>query len=71
MIDVTFQPMNTKELWQWIHYSYGEELGVTSSDEDYIPPPCIEELQEQLSKESLPEEEVRDYLSVSLFFYWC
>ena len=24
------------ELWQWIHYSYGEELGLTDGDDDYI-----------------------------------
>ncbi|XP_074653510.1 protein Aster-B-like isoform X2 [Tubulanus polymorphus] len=32
------QPMSPSELWQWVHYSYGEELGLTSSDDDYIPP---------------------------------
>ncbi|XP_064651386.1 protein Aster-B-like isoform X2 [Lineus longissimus] len=32
------QPMSPQELWQWVHYSYGEELGLTSSDDDYIAP---------------------------------
>ena len=30
--------MNPSELWQWVHYSYGDELGLTSSDDDYVPP---------------------------------
>ncbi|KAG1680261.1 GRAM domain-containing protein 1B [Nymphon striatum] len=32
------QPMTIQELWQWVHYSYGEELGLTSDDDDYIAP---------------------------------
>lgn len=34
------QPMTTQEMWQWVHTAYGEELGLTSEDEDYnyIPP---------------------------------
>lgn len=30
--------MQPPELWQWIHYVYGDELGLTSEDEDYIDP---------------------------------
>lgn len=26
--------LGNRELWQWIHYSYGEDLGLTSNDED-------------------------------------
>ncbi|XP_021349375.1 GRAM domain-containing protein 1B-like isoform X3 [Mizuhopecten yessoensis] len=45
------QPMSPKELWQWVHYSYGEELGLTSSDDDYVAPPAgIEEAVEENSK---------------------
>ncbi|XP_060079829.1 protein Aster-B-like [Ylistrum balloti] len=45
------QPMSPKELWQWVHYSYGEELGLTSSDDDYVAPPSgIEETVEENSK---------------------
>ncbi|KAJ8316447.1 hypothetical protein KUTeg_006461 [Tegillarca granosa] len=31
--------MSPKELWQTVHFSYGEELGLTSSDDDYVSPP--------------------------------
>lgn len=45
------QPMSPKELWQWVHYSYGEELGLTSSDDDYVAPPSgVEEAVEENSK---------------------
>ena len=27
---LVFQPMSTQELWQWVHYSYGDELGKIS-----------------------------------------
>jgi len=23
-------------MWQWIHYSYGEDLGLESDDNDYV-----------------------------------
>lgn len=43
--------MLSKEVWQWIHYNYGDELGLTSSDDDYISPPCLDELPEKLKEE--------------------
>ena len=30
-------------MWQWVHFCYGDELGLTSDDEDYIPPQVPEE----------------------------
>ena len=47
--------MNQEELWSWVHYSYGEELGLTSSDDDYVPPTQedkqrLELLESQLDK---------------------
>ena len=30
--------MNASKLWQWVHESYGDELGLTSSDDDYVSP---------------------------------
>ncbi|MPC11748.1 GRAM domain-containing protein 1B [Portunus trituberculatus] len=33
----TFQ-MSATELWQWVHSSYGDELGLTSDDDDYVAP---------------------------------
>ncbi|XP_003747522.1 protein Aster-C [Galendromus occidentalis] len=32
------QPMSTAECWRWIHCSYGDELGLSTDDEDYIAP---------------------------------
>ncbi|GIX86998.1 protein Aster-B [Caerostris extrusa] len=37
------QPMSSQELWQWVHFSYGDELGLTSDDDDYVAPPIPEE----------------------------
>lgn len=31
-------PMNPQELWQQVHTCYGDELGLTSDDEDYVDP---------------------------------
>lgn len=36
--------MLPQEIWQWVHSCYGEELGLTSDDEDYIDPLTIKEL---------------------------
>lgn len=32
------QPMEQREMWQWVHQCYGDELGLTSDDEDYVAP---------------------------------
>ena len=32
------QPLCPKELWHFVHQCYGSELGLTSDDEDYVPP---------------------------------
>ncbi|KAJ6648303.1 Protein Aster-B [Pseudolycoriella hygida] len=32
------KPMQPQEMWQWVHNCYGDELGLTSDDEDYIDP---------------------------------
>ena len=36
--------MSAQELWQWVHLSYGDELGLTSSDDDYVPPAADDEI---------------------------
>ena len=41
---LTFQPLSPSELWHWVHVSYGDELGLTSSDDDYVPPPSMEDM---------------------------
>ncbi|XP_022906025.1 protein Aster-B isoform X2 [Onthophagus taurus] len=51
------QPMAMQEMWQWVHQCYGDELGLTSDDEDYIAPGTEEEkLSGRLSVESFSEE---------------
>lgn len=30
--------MTQQKMWQWVHECYGDELGLTSDDEDYIAP---------------------------------
>lgn len=35
---VSLQPLCPKELWHFVHQCYGTELGLTSDDEDYVPP---------------------------------
>ncbi|BFZ13804.1 hypothetical protein BsWGS_16843 [Bradybaena similaris] len=47
------QPMSAKELWTWVHYSYGEDLGLTSTDDDYVAPQCFDDLSEKL-KDDMP-----------------
>ncbi|KAF4519428.1 hypothetical protein B566_EDAN008655 [Ephemera danica] len=32
----TLQSLSSQELWQWVHACYGDELGLTSDDEDYV-----------------------------------
>lgn len=32
------KPMGAKEMWHLVHQCYGEELGLTSDDEDYVSP---------------------------------
>lgn len=42
------QPLSPSELWHWVHVSYGDELGLTSSDDDYVPPPGMEDMKDHL-----------------------
>lgn len=35
---LSLQPLCPKELWHFVHQCYGNELGLTSDDEDYVPP---------------------------------
>ncbi|KAK3587699.1 hypothetical protein CHS0354_042485 [Potamilus streckersoni] len=44
------QQMTPQELWHWVRSSYGEELGLTSSDEDYVSP-VMEDLKDCLGKD--------------------
>lgn len=46
------QPMSTKELWTWIHYNYGDDLGLTPSDDDYEPPQGLEDITENLKDDA-------------------
>lgn len=35
--------MSPQEQWHWVHSCYGDDLGLTSSDDDYVPPPSLSE----------------------------
>ncbi|KAL7029056.1 hypothetical protein ACKWTF_006077 [Chironomus riparius] len=45
-----------QELWQWVHTCYGDQLGLTTDDEDYIDPTNYEERENQTSADSVSEE---------------
>lgn len=54
------EPMSMAEMWQLVHTSYGDELGLTSDDEDYVPPLPVaddDKLSTRLSIESFSENE--------------
>ncbi|XP_033228649.1 protein Aster-B-like [Belonocnema kinseyi] len=54
------EPMGMAEMWQLVHTCYGDELGLTSDDEDYVPPqaPLLDDkLSTRLSVESFSESE--------------
>ncbi|KAL6440709.1 hypothetical protein ACFW04_003283 [Cataglyphis niger] len=54
------EPMSMAEMWQLVHACYGDELGLTSDDEDYVPPlPAADEekLSTRLSVDSFSEAE--------------
>lgn len=38
--------MNSEEMWSFVHYLYGDELGLTSDDEDYVQPAYLSSLPE-------------------------
>ena len=41
--------MSQQELWQWIHYNYGEDLGLTSDDDaDYVSLSAVDRIQFQM-----------------------
>jgi len=41
--------MSQQELWQWVHYNYGEDLGLTSDDDaDYVPLSAVDRIQFQM-----------------------
>jgi len=40
--------MSQQELWQWVHYNYGEDLGLTSDDDvDYVALTAVDRIQFQ------------------------
>ncbi|XP_020298027.1 GRAM domain-containing protein 1B-like [Pseudomyrmex gracilis] len=58
------EPMNMAEMWQLVHACYGDELGLTSDDEDYVPPLSTadeEKLSTRLSVESFSEVIEQDF----------
>ncbi|KFM75932.1 GRAM domain-containing protein 1B, partial [Stegodyphus mimosarum] len=53
------QPMTSQELWQWVHISYGEELGLTSDDDDYVAPPILDD---ELKSSKHSEQSIIKYI---------
>jgi hypothetical protein len=55
--------MSMQEMWQWVHTCYGDELGLTSDDDDYIPPVNEEDklsgISVRLSMDSFSEVSLR------------
>ena len=54
--------MAAKEMWQWIHCNYGEELCLNSSDDDYVAPPSF--IEEPIKDECITPSRL---IQVSLF----
>ena len=61
--------MSPQELWQWVHYSYGQELGLNSSDEEgYVGPGEDEappKIALDLTDDKSPEDGIQDDYKVS------
>ncbi|XP_070699638.1 protein Aster-B-like [Pempheris klunzingeri] len=53
------KPLCPKELWHFVHQCYGNELGLTSDDEDYVPPD--EDFNTMGYCEELPVEENNEH----------
>jgi hypothetical protein len=62
--DGSFQPMSSQELWHLVHRAYGDELGLTSDDDDYVAPGSLEDVPVLVSP-------AFDVLDVSSFFFLC
>ncbi|KAM7351419.1 GRAM domain containing 1B isoform 2-T2 [Cochliomyia hominivorax] len=63
------KPMPAQEIWQLIHNYYGDELGLTTDDEDYIDP-TIED-QDYSSSNSDYDTALDDTNSLSIFAKAC
>lgn len=53
------KPLCPKELWHFVHQCYGNELGLTSDDEDYVPPD--EDFNTMGYCEELPMEDTNEH----------
>ena len=76
---VYFQPMSPQEQWHWVHNCYGDDLGLTSSDDDYVAPPNMIEGKDAMKTDSRSNK-VRNHVTfykdicdtkfASLIFFW-
>jgi len=59
--------MTDRELWQWVYYSYGEDLGLSSDDDDYVQLSAEEkvEFQKQLQMEEKMAQQTSDSSLIS------
>lgn len=51
--------MSPQQLWAWIHYSYGDELGLTSDDDDYVAQPVADDESSKGNSECLLNDGLR------------
>ena len=56
--------MSPPEMWQWIHMSYGDELGLTSSDDDYVPPTSYDDGAEGQEEEEECGDKIEVFIDV-------
>ncbi|XP_061449155.1 protein Aster-B isoform X1 [Rhineura floridana] len=59
------KPLCPKELWHFVHQCYGNELGLTSDDEDYVPPDDDFNMMGYCEEIPVEENEVNDSSSKS------
>lgn len=58
------KPMLPQEMWQWVHNCYGDELGLTTDDEDYIDPLTIEDIPREVDI-SVCEQNTKDLQKIT------
>ena len=48
--------MTTAEMWSFVHSQYGDELGLTSDDEDYVQPAYLRSYPEEIAQHGDSDE---------------
>jgi len=65
------QAMSQQELWQWVHYNYGEDLSLTSDDDaDYVSMSAVDRIQFQMRiqhEEKLSQQQTTDAITQPVY----